>query len=330
MPDGTRHHVFIAGVIVLGTIVVGTIGYMVIEGWNLIDSFYMTILAISTTGFREVHPLSDPGKMLSVIIIVAGLIAIAHLAGRVAQLLIEYYVLRRRRMDRRIQRQRGHYIVCGYGRMGRQVCLELESEGAHYVVVEKSEDLSEALSASGVMYVLGDATNDETLLRAGIEQAAGLITVASTDPENVYTTLSAKALNPSVFVVARALQDETESKLRKAGADRVIKPYEHVGQRMAQLLLRPDIVEFIDTVAHEAGKDIKIEAVTVGEQSPFVGRQLYDSPIRHELNIIIVVIRRADGELIYNPASTVELKAGDRLIAVGDKENLKRLAESCV
>ncbi|MFP4011932.1 MAG: potassium channel family protein [Spirochaetaceae bacterium] len=330
MPDGTRHHVFIAGVIVLGTIVVGTIGYMVIEGWNLIDSFYMTILAISTTGFREVHPLSDPGKMLSVIIIVAGLIAIAHLAGRVAQLLIEYYVLRRRRMDRRIQRQRGHYIVCGYGRMGRQVCLELESEGAHYVVVEKSEDLSEALTASGVMYVLGDATNDETLLRAGIEQAVGLITVASTDPENVYTTLSAKALNPNVFVVARALQDETESKLRKAGADRVIKPYEHVGQRMAQLLLRPDIVEFIDTVAHEAGKDIKIEATTVGERSPFVGRQLYDTPIRNELNIIIVVIRRADGELIYNPASTVELKAGDRLIAVGDKENLKRLAESCV
>ncbi|MFW5797745.1 MAG: potassium channel family protein, partial [Spirochaetota bacterium] len=279
MPDGTRHHVFIAGVIVLGTIVVGTIGYMVIEGWNLIDSFYMTILAISTTGFREVHPLSDPGKMLSVIIIVAGLIAIAHLAGRVAQLLIEYYVLRRRRMDRRIQRQRGHYIVCGYGRMGRQVCLELESEGAHYVVVEKSEDLSEALTASGVMYVLGDATNDETLLRAGIEQAVGLITVASTDPENVYTTLSAKALNPNVFVVARALQDETESKLRKAGADRVIKPYEHVGQRMAQLLLRPDIVEFIDTVAHEAGKDIKIEATTVGERSPFVGRQLYDTPI---------------------------------------------------
>ncbi len=330
MPDGTRHHVFIAGVIVLGTIVVGTIGYMVIEGWNLIDSFYMTILAISTTGFREVHPLSDPGKMLSVIIIVAGLIAIAHLAGRVAQLLIEYYVLRRRRMDRRIQRQRGHYIVCGYGRMGRQVCLELESEGAHYVVVEKSEDLSEALTASGVMYVLGDATNDETLLRAGIEQAVGLITVASTDPENVYTTLSAKALNPNVFVVARALQDETESKLRKAGADRVIKPYEHVGQRMAQLLLRPDIVEFIDTVAHEAGKDIKIEATTVGERSPFVGRQLYDTPIRNGLNIIIVVIRRADGELIYNPASTVELKAGDRLIAVGDKENLKRLAESCV
>lgn len=330
MPDGTRHHVFIAGVIVLGTIVVGTIGYMVIEGWNLIDSFYMTILAISTTGFREVHPLSDPGKMLSVIIIVAGLIAIAHLAGRVAQLLIEYYVLRRRRMDRRIQRQRGHYIVCGYGRMGRQVCLELESEGAHYVVVEKSEDLSEALTASGVMYVLGDATNDETLLRAGIEQAVGLITVASTDPENVYTTLSAKALNPNVFVVARALQDETESKLRKAGADRVIKPYEHVGQRMAQLLLRPDIVEFIDTVAHEAGKDIKIEATTVGERSPFVGRQLYDTPIRNELNIIIVVIRRADGELIYNPASTVEIKAGDRLIAVGDKENLKRLAESCV
>jgi voltage-gated potassium channel len=180
------------------------------------------------------------------------------------------------------------------------------------------------------MYVLGDATNDETLIRAGIEQAKGLITVVSSDPENVYTTLSAKTLNPNVFVVARALQDETESKLHKAGADRVIKPYEHVGQRMAQLLLRPGIVEFMDTVAHEAGRDIKMEEIRISEDSELVGRSLRDSPIRHELNIIIIGIHRDNGELIYNPASTVELHAGDQMIAVGDRDNLKRLAEFCL
>lgn len=233
-------------------------------------------------------------------------------------------------MDRQIRRFRDHYIVCGYGRMGRHVCSELEAEGADYVVVEKDEGAIERLRATGVTFVAGDATNDEALLRAGIEHARGLITVVSSDPENVYTTLSAKTLNAEVFVVSRALQDETESKLKKAGADRVIKPYEHVGQRMAQLLLRPGIVEFMDTVAHEAGKDIKMEEITVNSGSQLAGKSLLDSPIRKELNIIIVVIHRGDGELIYNPASTVDIRPGDRMIAVGDRDNLRRLAEFCV
>jgi voltage-gated potassium channel len=233
-------------------------------------------------------------------------------------------------MDRQIRRLRNHYVVCGYGRMGRHVCSELDAEGADYVVVEKDASITERLAEDAVLYVAGDATSDEALIRAGIEHARGLITVVSSDPENVYTTLSAKTLNGKVFVVARALQDETESKLRKAGADRVIKPYEHVGQRMAQLLLRPGIVEFMDTVAHEAGKDIKMEEITISEGSELVGGSLLDSPIRNELNIIIVVIHRADGELIYNPSSTVELRAGDRMIAVGDRENLRRLAEFCM
>ncbi|NBF41402.1 MAG: potassium channel protein [Spirochaetes bacterium] len=330
MRDRTAHQVIVAGVIVLTTLLAGTVGYMLIEGWGVVDAFYMTVLSVSTTGFREVHPLSNSGKLLTVAIIIAGVLSIAYLAGRAAQLLIERYILRRRGMDRQIRRLRNHYIVCGYGRMGRHVCTELEAERANYVVIEKDEALLDRLISGGVLYVQGDATNDEALLRAGIEHAKGLITVVSSDPENVYTTLSAKTLNPNVFVVSRALQDETESKLRKAGADRVIKPYEHVGQRMAQLLLRPGIVEFMDTVAHEAGKDIKMEEIIISDESQLVGHSLLDSPIRDELNIIIVVIHRQDGELIYNPSSIVELQAGDHMIAVGDRDNLKRLAEFCV
>lgn len=330
MRDRTAHQVIVAGVIVVTTLLAGTVGYMLIEGWGVIDAFYMTVLSVSTTGFREVYPLSNSGKLLTVAIIIAGVLSIAYLAGRAAQLLVERYILRRRGMDKQIRRLRNHYIVCGYGRMGRQVCTELEAERADYVVIEKDETMLEQLISGGVLYVQGDATNDEALLRAGIEHAKGIITVVSSDPENVYTTLSAKTLNPNVFVVSRALQDETESKLRKAGADRVIKPYEHVGQRMAQLLLRPGIVEFMDTVAHEAGKDIKMEEIIISDESRLVGRSLLDSPIRDELNIIIVVIHRQDGELIYNPASTVELRAGDHMIAVGDRDNLRRLAELCV
>ena len=224
MRDRTAHQVIVAGVIVVTTLLAGTVGYMLIEGWGVIDAFYMTVLSVSTTGFREVHPLSNSGKLLTVAIIIAGVLSIAYLAGRAAQLLIERYILRRRGMDRQIRRLRNHYIVCGYGRMGRHVCTELEAERADYVVIEKDEALLDRLISGGVLYVQGDATNDEALLRAGIEHAKGLITVVSSDPENVYTTLSAKTLNPNVFVVSRALQDETESKLRKAGADRVIKP----------------------------------------------------------------------------------------------------------
>ena len=330
MRDRTAHQVVIAGVIVLTTLLVGTLGYMFIEGWGVIDAFYMTVLSVSTTGFREVHELSNAGKMLTVAIIIAGVLSIAYLAGRAAQLLVERYILRRRGMDRQIHRLRNHYIVCGYGRMGRHVCDELEAERADYVVVEKDAALLEQLIGGKVLYIEGDATSDEALLRAGIEQAKGLITVVSSDAENVYTTLSAKTLNPDLFVVSRALQDETEPKLRKAGADRVIKPYEHVGQRMAQLLLRPGIVEFMDTVAHEAGKDIKIEEIVISGGSQLVGHSLFDSPIRNELNIIVIVIHRQDDELIYNPSSTVELRAGDHMIAVGDKDNLRRLAELCV
>jgi voltage-gated potassium channel len=330
MRDRTAHQVVIAGVIVLTTLLVGTLGYMFIEGWNVIDAFYMTVLSVSTTGFREVHELSNTGKMLTVAIIIAGVLSIAYLAGRAAQLLVERYILRRRGMDRQIHRLRDHYIVCGYGRMGRHVCDELEAEGADYVVVEKDAGLLEQLIGGHVLYIEGDATSDEALLRAGIDRAKGLITVVSSDAENVYTTLSAKTLNPDLFVVSRALQDETEPKLRKAGADRVIKPYEHVGQRMAQLLLRPGIVEFMDTVAHEAGKDIKMEEIIISDSSQLVGHSLFDSPIRNELNIIVIVIHRLDDELIYNPSSTVELRAGDHMIAVGDKDNLRRLAELCV
>ncbi|MFP4374359.1 MAG: potassium channel family protein [Spirochaetaceae bacterium] len=330
MRDRTAHQVMVAGIMVLAILFAGTLGYILVEGWGFVDAFYMTVLAVSTTGFREVHELSDTGKMLTVAIIIAGVLSIAYLAGRAAQLLIERYILRRRGMDRQIRRLRNHYIVCGYGRMGRHVCDELEAEGADYVVVEKDATILEQLIGGGVLYIEGDATSDEALLRAGIEQAKGLITVVSSDAENVYTTLSAKTLNPKVFVVSRALQDETEPKLRKAGADRVIKPYLHVGQRMAQLLLRPGIVEFMDTVAHEAGKDIKMEEIVISDESLLVGRSLLDSPIRNELNIIVIVIHRQDGELIYNPSSTVELRAGDHMIAVGDKDNLRRLAEFCV
>jgi len=324
-----RRQIIVASTFVLIVIVLGTAGYMVVEGWNITDAFYMVVLSISTTGFQEVHPLSEAGQLLTVFIIILGLSSIAYLGGRAAQFFVESYLFRRRRMDLRLRRMRDHYIVCGFGRMGRHIAADLDRAGRRFVVIERQEEKADALSDLGYLYVIGDATSDEILTKAGIEEAKGLITVVSSDAENVFTALSARTLNPAVFVVSRALTDESESKLLKAGANRVIKPYEAVGRRMAQLLIRPGVVEFMDMVGHGSGRDIAMEEITVLSNSPLVGKTLRDSPIRQDLNIIIVALHRAGGEFIYNPASTVPIEDQDKLIAVGQTESLHKLAALC-
>ncbi|MFP4484517.1 MAG: potassium channel family protein [Spirochaetota bacterium] len=330
MKPRTMQQLLIAGLIVLFTMVFGTVGYIVIEGWTLSDAFYMTILSISTTGFREVNPLSEAGKILTIFVIIVGLVSLAYFGGRLVQTIIENYLLRRRRrMDAKLRRLKNHYIVCGFGRMGRNICQDLLEANVRFVVIEKDQAYTQQLEDAGYLYVLGDAASDEILMKAGIQQANGLIAVVSSDAENIYTTLSAKSLNPNIKVVARALQDESESKLKKAGADRVIKPYELVGHRMAQLVLRPGIEEFIDTVVRRGGKSIMMEEIAVEPASCLVGQSLRDSPIRKELNIIIVVIHRADGELIYNPSPDVRIEPRDRMIAIGDRVQLEQFAGLC-
>ena len=330
MKPRTMQQLLVAGLIVLFTMVFGTVGYIVIEGWSFSDAFYMTILSISTTGFQEVHPLSEAGKILTVIVIIVGLVSLAYFGGRLVQVLIENYLLRRRRrMDAKLRRLKNHYIVCGFGRMGRNICQDLLEANERFVVIEKDQAYTQQLEDAGYLYVLGDAASDETLMKAGIQQANGLIAVVSSDAENIYTTLSAKSLNPNIKVVARALQDESEPKLKKAGADRVIKPYELVGHRMAQLVLRPGIEEFIDTVVRRGGKSIMMEEIAVEPASCLVGQSLRESPIRKDLNIIIVVIHRADGELIYNPSPDVHIEAKDRMIAIGDRDQLEHFASLC-
>ena len=325
----TSGQLLIAALILIGTVAVGTVGYMIVEGWSFGDAIYMTIISVTTTGFREVRDLSSVGRALTASIIVLGLASIAYLGGRAVQLLVESYFRRRKKMERKISRLKNHVIVCGYGRMGRPVCGDLAGAGADFVVIERDADQTEFLEREGYLYIIGDSSSDAVLKQAGIERARGIITVVSTDAENVYTTLTAKVINPSILVVARALAEDSETKLRTAGADRVIKPYELVGRRIAQLVLRPSIVEFMDTIARAQGKDISIEEVTVSEGSPLIGETLLSSPIRKDLNIIIVAVRRSDGDFIYNPGSGLDFREGDRLIAVGEQEMLQRLSQVC-
>jgi len=331
MVEKTLHQLRIALFILFLIIFIGTIGfYLLGDDWTLLDALYMTIISMTTTGFKEVGPLSKVGKIFTIFIIIAGVGTIAYSGGRGVQLLLETQLFGRRRMFKKLEELKNHYIVCGFGRMGRYICEELKRSNVPFVVVEQDEPKIDALREVNYLYVQGDATIDETLIKAGIERAKGLVAVLASDAENVFTSLSAKVLNQKVFVVARAVEEETESKLLKAGANRVVKPYEIGGTRMANLLLRPGVVEFIDVVALGKNFDLSLEEIMVSSKSSLVGKTLAESPIRQELNVMIVAIYRKNGKFIYNPKSSATIQADDRLIAIGEAQSLPKLNQLCM
>lgn len=327
--DRSAKQLGLAVLILILTIVIGTVGYIVIEGWSFSDAAYMTIISLTTTGFTEVRPLSDAGRGLTAFVIVSGIASLAYVGGRVLQLAVELYLMRRGRMDRQIQRLRGHVILCGYGRMGSHIASDLAEARVPFVVLESNVEIAPSLEQLEYLHIIGDASSDSLLKAAGVERARGLIAVVSSDAENVYTTLTAKAINPEITIVARALTDESAPKLRAAGADRVIKPYEMVGRRIAQLVIRPAMVEFVDTIARSNSGEITMEEITVSSDSTLVGVRLRDTDIRSRLNVIIVAIRRGEENLIYNPGPETPFEVGDRLVAIGGREQLAELSVLC-
>ena len=314
----------------VATILMGTLGYMFIEGMLFFDAFYMTMITISTTGFKEVKELSEPGRLLTIFLIVTGFGAIAYTGGRGVQFLIETQVFRRRRMSKKLEQSDGHYIVCGYGRMGIQICDSLSSAKIPFVIVENDSLKVEKILEKGYLFVYGDASNDETLLEAGIRKAKGLVSVIGTDAENVFTCLSARELNKDLFIVARAIDDNTEIKLKKAGANRVVKPYDLSGTRMVQLLLRPGVMDFIDGIARRPDINISLEEVKISQHSSLVGKSLMESPIRKELDILVVAIIDTNDEFHYNPKPSYVFQAGEKLIAIGEADKLPLLNELCM
>ncbi len=314
---------------IFGIITIGTFGYMFIEGWTFFDSFYMTIITISTTGFKELKPLSTPGMILTVGLIITGVLAIAYTGGRGVQVLVESQILRRRKMIKKLAQITNHYVVCGFGRMGKQIAEHLSENELKFVVIENEPSNVEKLIELGYLFVNADATDDDALISASIERATGMVAVLRTDAENVFTTLSARELNHKIFIVARAIDEGTESKLKKAGADRVVKPYELGGNRMVQLLIRPGVTDFIEGIARKRGVDISLEQIVVSDKSKLVGLTLAQSPIRSQLDIIIIAIDKSGGNFVYNPQSSAIIESGDKLIAIGQVEHLNKLTGLC-
>jgi len=319
--------------LLLGVVVFGTAGFMLLEGFPFLDALYMTIITISTVGYGEVRRLEMDGHIFVIVLIIAGVMVVGYTLTALGRAVVEGSLQRfvgRRRMMREISGMRRHIIVCGYGRVGRTICQELQSEQVPFVVIERDLEQAEQLSERGMRVVVGDATEDEVLLEAGVLRARGLVAVASRDVDNLYITLSAREMcaqeNPGLLIVSRASDARELRKIRSAGADRVISPYSIGGVRIAQALLRPAVYEVMDLLTSSGEMELSLEDIVLRADSSLDGRTLRQSNIRQDFNIIIIGVKKPDGQLVFNPGPDHVLEAGDELITLGNRDQLNRFA----
>jgi len=306
----------------------GTSGYMVIEGWNLLDSLYMTIITIGTVGFQEVHSLSNGGRIFTILLIVIGVCVLGYTVSKLAQIMFEGQIQRffgRKKVEKAINELKDHYIVCGYGRIGSLICKEFAAKPIRFVVVENNPAVIEKLEEDGVLFLRGNATEDETLLKAGIKRAKGIVSVVTSDTENVYITLTARGLNPNLYILARSGEPGTDIKLKRAGANKVISPYQIGGTRMAQAILRPNVVDFIEIATGRDHLDLQMEEIYIPEDSTFIGQNLKDGGLRRDTGVIIVGIKKVSGKMVFNPGGSTELDARDTLIVLGQQSEITKL-----
>nr|WP_306770952.1 potassium channel protein [Desulfovibrio sp. JC010] len=320
----------IAGFIYMTLVFIGgIIGYMWLEGWSLLNSFYMVVITLSTVGFMEVLPLSDQGRLFTSILILGGVGGFAYLIGAFSQLLVEgrlQAILGRRRMQNTIGKLKGHIIVCGYGRIGQIVTKEVLDEGLDIVVIENNPELVSQMEAAGIACIEGDATNDEILSMAGLSNAGTLIAAMSDEAANVYVTLIARQSNINVNIVARGNNTTSISRLEFAGADRVVLPHTIGGVSMAQSVLRPTVTSFMD-ITMRSEIDLQMEELFVSDSSELVGLDLIESKIRPRFNLIIIAIRKGNGEMVFNPGPKEVIEAGDTLLTVGKISDLSAISE---
>jgi voltage-gated potassium channel len=316
------------GLAVVFTLLVGTTGFVVIEGYPVFDAFYMTLITISTVGYSEIHPLSQTGRMFNSVLIFFGVSLLFFAIGLITQAVVQLELgdlFGKRRMRRMIDKLKDHYIICGFGRVGRGAALELRQAGFDFVVVDRDPEKVEAATQSGMLALVGDSTRDQTLADAGISRARGLVAALGTDSDNLFVILSAKSLNPALKVAARAGEEEAEEKLRRAGADIVFAPYTHAGHRLAQALIRPHVTQFLEFTTKGMGLDVVIEQMRVAQGSELASTSLKQMQIRRDIGVIVLAIRRADGAMEFNPPAEAVIQGGDYLVAMGEQENLRKL-----
>jgi voltage-gated potassium channel len=306
----------------------GVAGYMVIEGWSLWDAFYMTVITVTTVGYREIHPMSRAGEVFTSLLLLVGVGTAFYTFTLAAAIVVEGGLqkrLGRRRVGRMIDELEKHFIICGFGRIGSVIADEFTQQQIPFVLVEREPTRVQEALERGMLAVEADASHEETLRKLHIERARGLIAAVGTDAENVYAVLTARVLAPTLFIVGRAETEDAERKLRRAGADRVISPYAIGAQQMAQTALRPAVVDFVKLATQAGNLDLAMEQIVVKTASALVGKSLVASNLRQRFGVIVVGIQRAGGKMEFNPSPEADIQAGDQLVVLGRPESLREL-----
>jgi len=313
--------------LLVGVMAIGTVGYVLL-GFSALDALYQTVTTVTTVGFREVEPLSDTGKVFTMVLILGGVGTVLYTLGALLEMLIEGQlrdILGRRRMERDIKTLSGHTIVCGWGRVGTTIAQYISGTGSTLVVIDEDAD---RLASCPHPAVLGDATSDDVLEQAGISRASALVAAVAEDAANLFVVVSARALRPDLFIVARVRSPQNESKMLRAGADRVVNPQEIGGARMAAFVSQPHVAEFLDVVMHDGSLEFRLGEIVVGAGSSAVGQSLRDAHLRDQTGTLILAIRTADGTFLTNPPATTTLASGHVLIAVGTQAQLDELRKA--
>jgi voltage-gated potassium channel len=307
----------------------GTLGFYVIGGdeWSLIDSFYMTIITITTVGFGEVHPLNDLGRLWTSFVIVFGVSGFLYMLSEIGAELVEFRVYKENQKKRKIRKMKNHYIICGYGRMGAVIAKELHEKNHPFVVVELDQEKVDKISALGYQSILGDATIEKTLEEAGIHEAAGIVVCLNNDPDNLFVTLTARSLNHDAFLVSRCSQINNKPKLKQAGADKVVNPYTAGGHRMAELLISPELEDTVSLSLSQGIVDLAIDEVNLTNLNSFHGVKIKNSKFREEFNLIIIGLVNGDGSYEINPDPELQLSADHTVMIMGQKRQLQQFKD---
>jgi voltage-gated potassium channel len=306
----------------------GTVGYTLIEGWGILEALYMTVITITTVGYGEVRPLSQGGVAFTMILILTSVGMVAFIVVGLARIMVEGEIRKifgRRKLEKKIGNLRDHYIVCGYGRIGNYICRELSETPRPFVVVEKDPEVTQRLEEENYFYINGDATDDEVLCMAGIEFAKYLVAAVASDADNLYITMTARQLNPDLYILSRATDESAQKKLLTAGANKVILPYLIGAHRMAMALIQPTVVDFMEIATRRRSLELQLEEIKVQRVDQIPSPLLRDSGIRSDLDLIVVGIKKESGKMVYNPSSEAQIEIGDTLIILGERKNLDRL-----
>ncbi len=314
----------------LGVItVIGVLGYMFLEGWSFIDALYMTVITLTTVGYREVHDLDTTGQLWTMALLITGVGTLFYAAVTSVELAVEGAVrgyFERRRMTAEINKVNGHYVLCGFGRVGRQVAREFTLEDVPFVVIDNNPDKIEECLAENYLAMVGEASDDDILEEAGVRRAKGLVAAVNSDAANVFVVLSARKINPSLHIVARASSDESAAKLEIAGADRTLSPYAVGGRRLASLATQPLIVDFLDVVTHgEKGIEFRLEEFSVPKESPLANHTIAELQIAEKTGAMVLAVRTSEGRFDTTPSAQDVIRTGDTLIVLGAREQVDRL-----